>query len=199
MLMRDRLSRVLVLLFLVAITCACGCAFCQSGPGSEEATNITYHSTVSEVRLMFFASDEYGHTVEELQEDDFAVVDDERVIRNFRSFTHSALIKLDVVVLIDASESVLPHLQQEITDVLQLIAQGTWNAQHKLLVLSFSGTETHLICTENCSSVLTADLVASLPTGGTTPLFDAVEVAANSLIERRQLDVWPVNYSLLRR
>src|SRR5271167_562741 len=97
----------------------------QSPPsGSGESSLLTYHSTVSEVRLVFFATDERNHAVEGLQKNDFAVVDDEMVIREFRSFTRSDVIKLDVVVLIDSSESVLPHFEQEITEVQQLISQS---------------------------------------------------------------------------
>lgn len=90
---------------------------------SEESTNLTYHSTASEVQLMFFATDENNHPLEELQKDDFAVVDDGRVIRRFRSFAHSDLIKLDVVMLIDSSESVLPQCEREIEYVQQMISQ----------------------------------------------------------------------------
>ncbi len=191
-LMCKRLIRLL-LLFLMTPICAHKLVFGLSTPsGSEEPSNFTYHSTVSEVRLVFFATDEHNHSVEELQRDDFAVVDDERVIRDFRSFTRLALIKLDVIVLIDASESVLPHFQQEIADVLQLISQGPWSPQDKVSVLSFGGMEAHLICDENCRSAFTADRVASLPRGGATPLFDSVEIAANSLMQRRQPNVWPV-------
>src|SRR5271165_2716965 len=85
---------------------------------AQESSIPNYRSTASEVRLVFFATDENNHTVEDLQKDDFAVVDDERVIRDFRSFTRSALTKLDVIVLIDSSDSVLPHFRLEIADVL---------------------------------------------------------------------------------
>ena len=57
------------------------------------------------------------------------MVDDEKVIRDFRSFTRSASVKLDIIALIDASESVLPRFQQEITDVVQLISQCPWTPE----------------------------------------------------------------------
>ena len=133
---------------------------------AQESPIPTYHSVVSEVRLVFFATDENNHTVEDLQQDDFAVVDNGRIIREFRSFTRSNLVKLDVIVLIDASESVLPRFQQEITDVVQLISQGQWAPEDNLTVLSFSGTEAHLICSEDCRSSFAADQVVPLRGGG---------------------------------
>ena len=190
--MRYRLRRVLLPLFLGASICAHNLAIGQSRPGSEDSTNFAYHRTVSEVRLVFFASDEHNHSVDDLQKDDFAVVDNERVIRDFRSFTRLALTKLDVIVLIDSSGSVLPRFRQEIADVLQLISQSPWSPEDNVSVLSFSGTQVRSICSGDCRRSFTTDEVTSLPSGGATPLFDGLEVATNSLIERRQPEVWPV-------
>ncbi len=160
---------------------------------AQQSATPTYRTSVSEVRLVFFATDENNHSIAELRQDDFAVVDDEKVIRDFRSFTRSASVKLDVIALIDASASVLPQFQQEITDVVQLISQCPWTPGDNLTVLSFSGTEARLICSGDCHSSFTADRVASVPSGvGATPLFDAVEIAADLLLHRRHPDVWPV-------
>lgn len=159
---------------------------------AQQSSIPTYHSSVSEVRLVLFATDENNHSVEDLQRDDFAVVDNEKIIRDFRSFTPSAAINLDVIVLIDASESVLPRFQQEIADVVQLVSQCPWTPQDNLSVLSFSGTEAHLICAQDCRSEFTADRVAPLHGGGATPLFDAVEIAADLLAHRKQPDAWPL-------
>jgi VWFA-related protein len=188
----SRLSRFFLPLFLATTTFTPKLLFGLSPDDSEEPSNGTYHSTVSEVRLVFFATDEHNHAVEELQQTDFAVVDDERVIRDFRSFSRSSEIKLDVVVLIDSSESVLPQFRHEIADVLQLISKWPWNPEDNLSVLTFGGLETHVLCTGNCRNSFTADRVASLPNGGATPLFDAIETAADLLIPHRQPDVWPV-------
>jgi len=99
----NRPSRVLVLLLLVATLSRPDRLFALPSNNENESSDATYHSTVSEVRLVFFATDEHNHNVQQLQKDDFAIVDDERVIREFRSFTRSASIKLDVVVMIDSS------------------------------------------------------------------------------------------------
>jgi VWFA-related protein len=160
--------------------------------GAQESPPLTYHSAVSEVRLVFFATDENNHPVQDLQQDDFAVIDDEQVIRDFRSFTRSASAKLDVIVLIDASESVLPQFKHEITEVVQLISQCPWTPEDNVSVLSFSGLEAHLICSGDCRTSFAAELVAPPRGGSATPLFDALEVAAELLIQRGQPDVWPV-------
>jgi VWFA-related protein len=187
-----RNPRHLLPVLLVATICGQNFVSGQSMTGSsQETSNLAYHSTVSEVRLVFFATDEHNHLVQELRKDDFAVVDNESVIRDFRSFSHADLVKLDVVVLVDSSESVLPHFEEEIADVQKLISHSRWGSEDKVSVLSFSGLEARLVCSGDCRSSF-KDRIASLPRGGATPLFDALEVATEILIERRQPDVWPV-------
>ena len=190
-LMLNPVRRLLLAVFLATTVCGYRPIFGQSISGPSEKLT-TYHSDVSEVRLVFFATDEHHHAVPDLQKTDFAVVDDERVIRDFRSFTRPAAIKLDVIVLFDSSDSVLPHFKQEITEVLQLVSRWPWGAEDNVSVLSFSGTEAHPVCSGDCRSSFTAERVASLPTGGSTPLFDALDTAASLLSKRRQPDVWPV-------
>ena len=99
----------------------------------------TYSSTVSEVQVTFFATDENNHPLETLTKSDFAVVDNERVVRNFRSFTHSDETSLDLVVLVDLSESVAPRVRVAMRDVLQLVAKEQSVPDDNIAVLSFGG------------------------------------------------------------
>jgi len=75
----------------------------------NDIPQTTYHTSTSEVRVTFFATDENNRLVDQIHDDDFAVVDGDRVIRDFRSLTRSNETKLDVVLLVDASESVAPR------------------------------------------------------------------------------------------
>jgi len=184
--------RFFSIMFVVMIPCAHHAVFAEPSPSeADDITNPTYHSTVSEVRLVFFATDEHNHNVQELKKDDFAVIDNERVIRDFRGFTRSDTTNLNVVVLIDSSESVLPRLQTEITDAVQLISRSSSGPSDGLSVLSFSGLGTHVVCSEDCRDLPTPRIL-SLPRGGATPLFDALETAATLLAKRSRPDVWPV-------
>ncbi|MGC2647900.1 MAG: VWA domain-containing protein, partial [Candidatus Sulfotelmatobacter sp.] len=142
------------------------------------------------MRLLFLATDEHNHTVQDLQPDDFAVVDDERVIREFRSFTRSDAVYLNVVVLIDSSESVLPRFRQEIKEVAQLISQSPWNSRDQISVLAFGGIEPEFICDGNCRESFSPDRI--VPRGGATPLLDAIEMATTLLVQRGRPECWPV-------
>ena len=112
------------LLALSALTCffTCAAAAEDKNEDKNDASGLpTYHSTVSEVRVTFFATDENNRALETVTKSDFAVVDNELVIRHFRSFTHSDETSLEVVALVDLSESVAPHFRVAMSAVLQLV------------------------------------------------------------------------------
>jgi len=191
--MLTRVTGVLSSAILVAIVMSHNFVAAQSAASCyHESSSLIYHHSVSEVRLVFFVSDERNRPVSDLQKNDFAVVDDDNVIRDFRSFARADLINLDVVVLMDLSESVLPRLPQEVAEVQQLISQWPWHAGDQISVLSFSGMQTRLICSEDCRRSFSAERSYSWSEGGATPLFDALKKAANMLNARAQPDVWRV-------
>jgi hypothetical protein len=70
------------------------CLLC-AGP-ENDAPKITYRTGTSEVRVTFFATDENNRLVQAIDRNDFAVVDGDMVIRDFRSLTRSDETKLDV-------------------------------------------------------------------------------------------------------
>jgi hypothetical protein len=69
--------------------------FAASG---DDAAFPAYRSTASEVRITFFATDEANHPINNLSKDDFAVVDGDLIVRNFRSLARSQETTLDVVI-----------------------------------------------------------------------------------------------------
>ena len=160
--------------------------------GSSAAPDPTYRSTVEEVRLTFVATDEHNRILDALKPGDFAVIDDELVIRKFRSFTRSDESKLDITVLVDSSESVVSHFRQEITDVLRLMADSKSIAEDNVSVISFGGTRSTIICSGNCRKSSPVQQLFALSPQGATPFFDAVVFAANQVSERRDPLVRPV-------
>jgi Ca-activated chloride channel family protein len=169
----------------------------------DEASGVpTYRSTVSEVRVTFFATDENNHPLETMTKSDFAIVDNERVVRNFRSFTHSQETSLDVVVLVDLSESVAPRVRGAISDVLRLVAREQSIAEDNISVLSFGGTfgtpgglRPAILCSNGCRASDSASRLLAVKSGGVTPLFDALMFAADFISDHRRAgrsDVRPV-------
>jgi VWFA-related protein len=160
----------------------------------------TYRSTVSEVRVTFFATDESNHPVATLTKSDFAVVDNELVVRNFRSFTHSDETSLDVVALVDLSESVAPRLRVAMNDVLQLVAREQSIPDDNISVLSFGGTfggtfggaRPAILCSSGCRASDSVSRLLAVKSSGTTPLFDALIFGADFISHHRRAGVRPV-------
>jgi VWFA-related protein len=189
-----------VLLVLLVLTCASAAQDQNPDRGQDNdkerdkehqgsADVPTYRSAVSEVRVTFFTTDESNHPVQTLTTSDFAIVDNERVVRNFRSLTQSDETSLELVVLVDLSESVAPNSRVAVSDALQLITREQSIADDKIAVMTFGGTfgenseatrdsiRPALLCASGCG-----DSVARLQgakSGGLTPLFDALVFAAD--------------------
>jgi VWFA-related protein len=164
----------------------------------------TYHSTVSEVRVTFYATDENNHALATLTKADFAVVDNELVVRNFRSFTHSDETSLDVVALVDLSESVAPRFQVAMSAVLQLVVREQSIPDDNIAVLSFGGASggtsggmsaglrPAILCSSGCRAADSASKLLAVKSGGTTPLFDALIFTADFIAQHRRAGARPV-------
>jgi len=153
----------------------------------------TYHSTVSEVRITFFVTDQNNHPLEAVTKADFAVVDNEWVVRKFRSFTHSEESSLEVVALVDLSESVAPRVRAAISNVLQLVAREQSIADDNISVLSFggalgsrSGVRPAVLCTNGCRASDSVAKLLAVKSGGATPLFDALIFASDFILNHRR-------------
>lgn len=152
----------------------------------------TYHSTVSEVRITFFTTDENNRTIEDVRKDDFAIVDGDVVVREFRSLMRSDETALDVVLLLDSSESVAPRFQSTMNDVLQLVSQKQIASDDNVSVLEFAGMQPSVLCTANCRASEDLQHVLVSKPSGATPLFDALTYGAKFLSRRRVPGVRPV-------
>ncbi|MGD0791211.1 MAG: VWA domain-containing protein [Terriglobales bacterium] len=167
---------------------------------SDDSGVPTYRSTVSEVRVTFFATDESNHPVATLTTSDFAVVDNERVVRNFRSFMHTDETSLDVVALVDLSESVAPRFRVAMSDVLQLVAREQSIPDDNIAVLSFGGAfggalggiHPAILCSSGCRDSDSVSRLLAVKSSGTTPLFDALIFGADFISHHRRAGVRPV-------
>ena len=148
---------------------------------------ITYRTGTSEVRVTFFATDQNNRLVETIDKNDFAVVDGDRIIRDFRSLTRSDETKLDIVMLIDASESVAPRFPAMAEQVLKLIAQT--HPGDGLSIISFAGLRPTVLCTADCSNISATNKIKSLNPAGSTPLFDSLAFAAQYIADRHTAGV----------
>ena len=178
------MTKYALLLFLFP-----GLAFAGS---SKDLPAGAYHSTVSEVRITFFATDQNNHLVDKIGKDDFAVVDHGIVVRDFRSLVQSDETALDVVAMVDASESVAPHFPGTINEVLQLVSQKQLANDDNISVVSFGGLHAAVICSRSCRNAGAEQRLLAVRATGATPLFDALAYGADLIASRQTAGVRPV-------
>ncbi len=160
------------------------CVFYASD--TSDAPPTTFRTGTSEVRIAFYTTDENNHLIEHVGVDDFAIVDTGTVIRNFRSLTRTSETTLDVVVLVDASDSVVPHFQQTVRDVLRLVSESSSSIpEENVSVVTFAGLQSQVVCAGDCGSPAKQERLLSLHPGGMTPLFDALTFTARFMSHRR--------------
>lgn len=151
--------------------------------GLGETTNapldVTYHASTSEVRLTFFTTDERNLAIQSVSKNDFAIVDGDMIVRNFRSFTRSRETALDVIVLVDASGSVATRLPPMMNDVARLVGHNSFQGKIDISVLAFGGLQTSILCSLDCGGVDAARKMLDLRANGSTPLYDALAYSAD--------------------
>lgn len=171
-----RLRRSAAKLLTLLLTCS-GIALAADPP------EYTYRTTANEVRLTFSATDLNDHGVATLQAGEFAVVDKDFIVRDFQSFTRADWTKLELAILIDASESVTPRFRQEIAGAIELLSQTAGVPEENISVFSFQGLQPTRVCAGNCRSSHAANQLVAHK-GGFTPLFDTIVFASDFLSRR---------------
>ena len=166
----------------------CSCfllfGFVSSGAPADLPDTI-YRKDVSEVRLTFYATDQKNRTVPTIRKSDLAIVDSDEVIHDIRSLQRSDTTKLDLVLLVDCSESVQSRFRRELADVLQVISQSRWLSDDQVSVISFCGSLPALLENGFARDLVGSDRILPSSAGGDTPLYDAIEFAENLLEQHR--------------
>ncbi len=147
---------------------------------------LTVRSSVSEVQVTFSTTDQNNRVMTAIQPSDFAIVDQDLVVREFRSFTRSEYTRQDVALLVDASGSITPQFRQELSDVVQLITRDARGAglDDRFSVISFRDLKPTVVCDGNCQALNTTAQFPSVASGGETPLYDSIVFASRMLARR---------------
>jgi VWFA-related protein len=148
---------------------------------------LTLRSNVAEVRMTFSTTDQNNRVIATLQPSDFAIVDQDLVVRAFRSFARSEYARLDVAVLLDASGSITSQFRQERSNVLQVIAQSDGVPDESFSVISFRDLRPAVVCEGNCRSLNAAAEFPAVVSGGQTPLYDSIVFGSRMLARGNDL------------
>jgi Ca-activated chloride channel family protein len=158
---------------------------CSFPLDAADETGYTIRTGVNEVRLAFAATDRQGHVIKTLRPSDVAVADNGSIIRHFRSFRPTSETPLDLVILLDASDSVASQLPSEVAEVQSFVERSTWGERDRVSILSFGGLRPQLLCARNCKAQGARLKLSNLRATGATPLYDALFEAAELLKESR--------------
>ena len=187
---QSRIATVLIA-FFAAVALFVAVMLCSTPLHAADQTGYTLQATANEVRLAFAASDRQGHAVRALHSADIAVADNGSIIRQFRSFRPASESPLDLVILLDASDSVESQIPEEIAAVKNFVGGSVWGEQDRVSILSFGGLRPQLLCARNCKEESATLKLSALRANGLTPLYDALFQASELLKETSDAESRP--------
>jgi VWFA-related protein len=131
---------------------------------------------VNEVNLIFTVTDKHGHYIPNLQQKDFALLDDQKAPANVRSFRQQINLPLRVGIVIDASTSIRSRFQFEQQSATEFLLEILKAKTDRAFVMGFDVTPTVTQDWTNNIDGLEAGINRLSPGGGTA-LYDAVYTA----------------------
>jgi len=158
----------------------------SSDPEPEDAV-LTIKKRVDEVNVLFIATDKHGKFVRNLNQGDFAVLDDHKPPQSIVNFRRETDLPIELGLLIDTSGSVRSRFDFEQEAAVSFL-QSTIRAKFdKAFVVGFNG---HSQMTQDFTdnAALLAAGVHRLQDGGGTALYDAVYRACRNKLIKDQED-----------
>jgi len=150
----------------------------SSGQGSNGQTdgNFTIRTNVNEVNLIFTVTDKHGRFIQNLQQRDFALLDNQKAPAQVFNFTQQTNLPLRVGIMIDASTSIRQRFEFEQSAAVQFLQQVVRPQTDLAFVMGFDVTSYVTQNFTNDQDKLEAGITKLRPGGGTA-LYDAVYVA----------------------
>jgi len=143
---------------------------------TSDASAPTLHVGVNEVSLIFTVTDKHGHYIPNLNQNDFALLDDQKAPEKVNSFHQQINLPLRVGIVIDASTSIRSRFQFEQQSAIEFLLQVLKGRSDRAFVMGFDVTPTVTADWTNDQDALETG-VDKLSPGGGTALFDAVYTA----------------------
>ena len=143
-----------------------------AGPGTDVGVT-TLKTSVNEVDLIFTVTDKHGHYIPNLQQNDFALLDDGKAPLRVNSFHQQINLPLRVGIVIDTSTSIHSRFKFEQQAAIDFLLQIVKARTDRAFVMGFDVTPT---VTSNWTNDLDAleTGVNKRASGGGTALYDAV-------------------------
>ena len=158
-----------------------------TNPPSDSDPILTIKTRVSEVNVLFIATDKHGKFVRNLGQNDFEILDDHKPPQAIINFRRETDLPLELGLLVDTSGSVNSRFdfeQQAAVSFLQHIVRANFD---RAFVLGFSSKgRVAQDFTDNVHLLETG--VHSLHSGGGTALYDAIYHACRDKLNKEKSD-----------
>lgn len=166
----------------------------QNAP--DENGEYTIHRRVNEVNLIFTVTDKHGHFVKNLQQQDFALLDDQKAPERVSSFAQQTNLPLRVGILIDASTSIRTRFEFEQQATIEFLLQTLKPKSDRAFVMGFDVTPSLMQDWTNNLDLLETGINKLRPGGGTA-LFDAVYTGCRDKLLDSSRGVEPVRKAMV--
>jgi Ca-activated chloride channel homolog len=144
-----------------------------SAAPADTDTQQPIRVTVNEVNLIFTVTDKHGHYIPNLNQSDFALLDNQKAPEKVNSFHQQINLPLRVGIVIDASTSIRSRFQFEQQSATEFLLQVLRAKGDRAFVMGFDVTPTVTADWTNDPDKLETGINKLRPGGGTA-LFDAV-------------------------
>jgi VWFA-related protein len=170
----------------------------QSAPAADQPadTGPIIRLGVNEVNLIFTVTDKHGHYIPNLQQSDFALLDDQKAPERVNTFHQQINLPLRVGIVIDASTSIRTRFEFEQQSASEFLLQVLKSKRDRAFVMGFDVTSTVTQdWTNNIDGLQTG--INRLRPGGGTALFDAVYTACRDKLLDDSRGVEPVRKAMI--
>jgi len=134
---------------------------------------LTIKKRVDEVNVLFIATDKHGKFVRNLDEKDFAILDDHKPPQSIVNFRRETDLPIELGLLIDTSGSVRGRFDFEQDAAVSFLQNTVRPNFDKAFVVGFNGHSQMMQTFTDNASLLSA-AVHRLQDGGGTALYDAI-------------------------
>ncbi len=148
-----------------------------SADDTQSGSLLTIHKRVDEVNVLFIATDKHGKFVRDLNQNDFAILDDHKPPQSILNFRRETDLPLHLGLLIDVSGSVHSRFDFEQDAAIRFLQHSIRAGFDKAFIVGFN-TQSQMPqdFTDNVELLSTG--VHKLQDGGGTALYDAIYRAA---------------------
>jgi Ca-activated chloride channel homolog len=146
---------------------------------------LTIRKRVDEVNLLFIATNKHGRFVRNLDQADFAILDDHKPPQSIVNFHSETDLPLELGLLIDTSGSVRTRFDFEQESAITFLEETVRPHFDKAFVMGFNSRST-LTQDFTDNTILLRIGVHRLQNGGGTALYDAVYRACRTKLMKQQ-------------